>query len=135
MKKGFTLIECVISIMIATFILTGSFVIMRDVKQGQFKRDQMLISMADNISAIETLKSSVKDISDLCDYMQLHPDFKLIQVGVGEVELEKNNNTIIIKKVGGYETALVYQIKAVRQNLFRVVIGDMQCVVLLKEGY
>lgn len=134
MKKGFTLIEGILSIMIAAFILTSSFFLIRDVKQGQFKRDQMLVSMADDISAIETLKNNVKNISDLYEFMKEHSEFKLIQIGVGEVELEKHNNTIIIKQVGEYETLLIPQLAAVRRNLFRVITDNMQCTVLLKEG-
>lgn len=133
-KSGFTLAECIISITITAFLLTGTFFVQRDVKKAQFQRDQKLISMTENISVIETAKSTINDLSDLYDFMQQHTDVKVIQAGVGEVTLEKKNNIVTVKKTGEGESALSQQIRTVRPNLFRITANDMQCVIVLKEG-
>ncbi len=120
LKKGFTLAETLVSILLVSAVLVSSLYIASSYYNYTYMRDGQMAQVIENINFIEQIKSEVHSINDLYDFT-LESDIRIIAVGVGEINLSKNSDgDIEVLKVSDEGFGFSEALKP--NNLYRIEI-------------
>lgn len=119
MKKGYTLIEGLISMLIVSVISITAIGFARGYFKDTFRRDTQAKAVVENMIVLEKLKAEVATPSQLYAFSQTH-EIKVIAVGLGEVEFSAGGEMNIIsdEKYGFSQ-----QLQSSKPNLFRIEVG------------
>ncbi|OQB13478.1 MAG: hypothetical protein BWY15_01775 [Firmicutes bacterium ADurb.Bin193] len=97
-RRGFTLVEGLISILLVSAISMTSLLIVNGYYKQTYARDKEITAIAQNINTIESVKADVHTVRQLYDFSQSH-DICIIAVGIGEVKLTLKADGKIKKEI------------------------------------
>ncbi len=129
-KKGFTIVEGLISILIVSFIIIGAVYISDGYLRQTYQRDESIKRLTKNINIIEDIKGNVKTLDDLYNMSKSY-NFKIIAIGLGEVELTKEADGNITLNENLNESYGFSDMLKPNKNLFRIEVGDKEKLITI----
>jgi len=123
-KKGYTLAEGLVSMLIISAIGVSAMYIANGYFKQTYVRDLQTTQVIENINIIEKLKSEVHTLPQLYTFAGEH-DIRIVAVGVGEVTLaQKPNGDIEIYKISDEGFGFSEVLKP--DNLYRIEVSETQ---------
>lgn len=124
-KKGFTIVEGLISMLIISVIGVGMTFLLNSYYKTTYSRDLQLKDAINNMNIIEQIKANVNSIRDLYNFTNNNGNIRIIAVGIGEVSLSKKANGDITITKSGLDESYVFndKLKINQINIFRLEVG------------
>lgn len=91
LKKAFTLVESLITMLIISAVLIVSLYVLCSYYNYAHMRNTQMLQITKNINLVEQLKSEVHTVSDLYEFF-INNHIRIIAVGKGEINLIKKQN-------------------------------------------
>ena len=121
-QQGFTLVECLICIILISAIGMASMYVVNGYYKQTFARDSQLKEAVKNMNTIEKLKADVHTMNQLYLFSQSN-NIRIISVGIGEVNLvQKPNGEIDVIKISDENFGFSDRLKSY-YKLFRIEVG------------
>lgn len=126
-KKGFTLVEALVCILILSAVGMSTTYIVSGYLKNTYARDVQMKVVLQNMDTTERFKKEVSTLDEFYDFIGTLESgtIKVIAVGVGEVVLSKNaDGSITVAKTGLDESqSLNEALRSDQYNLFRIIVA------------
>jgi len=101
-KKGFTLVECLISLLIISAVGLSAMYIVNGYLKNTYLRDVQTKEMIQNIGTVERLKADIKTKDELQEFANNNPNIVIFEINskLYKVDVGKNSKLTVIMRVG-----------------------------------
>ena len=101
-KKGFTLVECLISLLIISVVGLSAIYITNGYLKNAHLRDDHMKEMIENIDTVERLKAEVTRKGQLQEFVNNNPNVTIFEINpkLYKIEVGDSRKLTVIMRVG-----------------------------------